>query len=365
MRLRGSYFRFFVLAATLLPLMVAFAMQIAPIVSVAPQFYSTSLSTALVIMGTLSASHVCSTAYLLFNPSEYEGIRSPLLVLIAIPGFLLVTTFAMLMAAPLWATMIFMLVYIHYGMWHFGRQNLGVLSFVSRISLNRPMQPFERITIMAGVIAGMFAAYSLFAPALMLNQKVFPFDLSEVNEPFSRLWYLGAVIMAGLVPTSLCYAYVKRTEFDSYTLVTYLAAVFFYLPIFVSRNPLYMLTVWTVAHGLQYIVFLGFHAVGKPRPLLSVAYLVTSVFAGFVIWRLCGRVQAAGDVDATKAAVATLSAITLVHYWVDQFLWKFNTPARRAWLVRNYAFLAPGTPGEAVKKMSSSPTGRLSDASAR
>lgn len=341
MRLSGSSFRASILVATLAPLAIALGMQLGSVAGVAPRFYSISLAAALSLMGTLSATHVSATAYLLFNPKEYEGVRNPLIVLILIPGLLFATTFAVLLAAPLWATMIFMLVYIHYGMWHFGRQNLGVLSFVSRISLKRPMTAFERTTIMAGVIAGMSAAYCVFAPALMLNQKAFPFDLSIVNAPFSNLWYLGAAIMIGLVPTCLYYAYRNRNSFDSHTLATYLASVFFYLPIFVSSNPIFTLTVWTVAHGLQYIVFLAFHAASKPRPLPSVAFLAIAVFAGYMIWRLCGQAQAGDDVDATKLAVATLSAITLVHYWVDQFLWKFNTPARRVWLAQHYSFLVP------------------------
>jgi hypothetical protein len=343
MRLSGSSFRGCILAATLVPLTLALAMQFGSAVGVAPRFFSSSLTATLSIMGTLSATHVCATAYLLFNPKDYDGVRSPLLVLVAIPGLLLVTTYAMLMAAPLWATMIFMLVYIHYGMWHFGRQNLGVFAFVSRISLKRPMSRFERSTIMAGVIAGMAAAYSVFAPALMLNQKAYPFDLSVINAPFSDLWYVGAAIMAALVPTSLYYAYSYRSKFEPHTLATYLASVFFYLPIFVSTNPLFTLTVWTVAHGLQYIVFLGFHAAGKPKPVPSVVFLAISVLAGYLIWRLCGQMQAGNNVDATKAAVATLSALTLVHYWVDQFLWKFNTPARRVWLAQHYSFLVPAT----------------------
>jgi hypothetical protein len=339
----GSSFRACILAATLAPLVVVLAMQLGPVVTLAPKLYSTGLAGALAAMGALSSSHVFSTSYLLFNPREYRGVTSPLVVLVAIPIVLVVATFAMLMAAPLWATMLFMLVYIHYGMWHFGRQNLGVLSFVARISLRRPMNSFERATIMTGVIAGMFAAYSLFAPALMLNQKAFPFDLSLINAPFNSLWYVGAAIMAALVPTSLYYAYRHRRDFDPYVLATYLASVFFYLPIFISTNPLFTLAAWTTAHGLQYIVFLGFHAAGKPKPLPSLGFLAVLIVTGYVIWKLCGAAQSGGDMDATKIAVATLSAITLVHYWVDQFLWKFNSPDRRAWLKQHYSFLVPGT----------------------
>jgi hypothetical protein len=31
---------------------------------------------------------------------------------------------------------------------------------------------------------------------------------------------------------------------------------------------------------------------------------------------------------------AVIMALTLAHYWIDAFLWRFRTPARRAWLAR-------------------------------
>ncbi len=207
--LSANSFRLSVLAATMLPIFIALGLQASPLMRVFPSIvsalYSSSLTAVFTIMGTISAAHVCSTAYLLFNPKEYIGVKNARLVLVLLPIGLLTATFIVLLVTPLWAAMIFMLIYIHYGMWHFGRQNLGVLSFVSRISRAKPMSDFERKTIMAGVLAGMSAAYSLFAPALMLNQKAFPFDVTDINSFFSSLWYIGAAINVILVPLTLWY----------------------------------------------------------------------------------------------------------------------------------------------------------------
>jgi hypothetical protein len=341
--LSANSFRVSVLAATILPIFIALGMQATPLMRVFPgivtTFYSSSLAAVFTVMGTISAAHVCSTAYLLFNPKEYVGVKNATLVLVLIPIGLFTATFIVLLAMPLWTAMIFMLIYIHYGMWHFGRQNLGVLSFVSRISRAAPMNDFERKTIMAGVIAGMFAAYSLFAPALMLNQKAFPFDVTDINSFFSSLWYVGAAINVILVPLTLWYVWTHRAAYDVWTALTYLASVFFFLPIFLTKNALFSFAAWTVAHGLQYVVFLAFHAGAKPRPVISLAFLLATVVAGYVIWQFCGHIQNGSDLFAIKAAVATITAITLVHYWVDQFLWRFNSPERRKWLATNYPFL--------------------------
>ncbi len=113
----------------------------------------------------------------------------------------------------------------------------------------------------------------------------------------------------------------------------------FLLPIFLTNNALFSFAAWTVAHGLQYVVFLAFHAGAKPRPVISLAFLLTTVVAGYAIWQFCGHIQNGSDVFAIKVAVATITAITLVHYWVDQFLWRFNSPERRKWLATSYPFL--------------------------
>ena len=343
----GTAFRLAIIAATILPLGVALGIFLfSQLLAYAPrpiadllQFGSVTARGAFLVMGTLSAAHVMSTGYLLFNPSEYRGVWRPGVSLVGIPAVLLATTFFVLLALPLQAVLAYMLLYLHFGMLHFGRQNLGVLSFVSRIALRRPMTPFERRTIMAGVIAGILATYSIFAPALGLNPKAFPFDVSQIAPIFSVFWYVGAAINIVLVPVVLLYAVAHRRDYDWSTLTVWLASVFFFLPMFLTSNPLFALGAWTVAHGLQYVVFLFFHAAGKRRPMLPMMFFAAAVIAGMVIWKLSSVAQASDSTGAVKVAVATITGITLVHYWVDQFLWKFSTADRRKWFSDNYAFL--------------------------
>jgi hypothetical protein len=329
----GRTFVIAILAATFCPLAAA------AVTHVIPASTRLGFGTLFTILSTVAGTHVFSTAYLLFDPREHAGVVRPTITLVAVPAVLLAANFFALLAAPLWLTMMFMLVYIHYGMWHFGRQNLGVLAFVARLSLKRPMSRFERRTIMAGVFAGMCAAYTIFAPALLLIPKAFPFDVSSVDEFFRVGWYVGAAIEAVLVPVVLLHVANHRDAYEPYTLATYLAGVFFFLPVFVSSDPLLSLATWMTAHGLQYLVFLSFHAAGKSRPVIPTLFLVGMAAAGYAIWQFSARLQSVDDMVTIKLAVSVVTGLTLVHYWVDQFLWKFNSVERRAWLARNYAFL--------------------------
>ena len=89
----GNSFRWCVLAATLLPLVVAFGMQVSPLLGLFPSVlssvYSNSITTVFVLMGTLSSAHVFSTTYLLLNPKEYAGVKNASLMLVLLPILLI------------------------------------------------------------------------------------------------------------------------------------------------------------------------------------------------------------------------------------------------------------------------------------
>jgi hypothetical protein len=71
------------------------------------------------------------------------------------------------------------------------------------------------------------------------------------------------------------------------------------------------------------------------------AVLLAAATAGYFLWNTYPSWSPSWLARVGGAAVV---AITLAHYWVDMFLWRFQTPERRAWLYRHYSFLAGGPP---------------------
>jgi hypothetical protein len=122
--------------------------------------------------------------------------------------------------------------------------------------------------------------------------------------------------------------------------------VFFFLPAYLSDDPLFLLVSWSVAHGTQYLVFLAFHAAGKSHGQLGFKALVPfglfllCLGGGALLWRYVAVVQDKADAELIKVLLATTNALTLAHYWIDAFLWRFGNAERRAWLAQSYRFLA-------------------------
>jgi hypothetical protein len=307
------------------------------------------------LMNILAAPHVVTTVYLLIDRRQLEGVPRPALTVGLVPVGLMLLCLAVLMAAPLWLIELFMLAFVFYGTWHFGRQNVGIATFAARVGNGRPLERDERLMLNLGVLAGLLVTYRAFAPTLMLAPELWPFDLSPTGdlwfvEPvLSRLWYLGIGLYALLVPLVVMRVIRHRHRYPLWTLVIYLGCVFFFLPAYLSDNALFLVTSWTVAHGLQYLVMLAFHAgtAGRiesgVRALRPILVFGLSLGAGVSLWLLADRMVRGADATTAKALFAVIIALTLAHYWIDQFLWRFRTPSRRAWLARSFPFLEGAT----------------------
>ncbi|PJI44430.1 hypothetical protein [Ferrovibrio sp.] len=340
--LTGRSFLLFMALATLGPVLLA-ASHLAM-----PGNVGLAGSSALRVLELLAAPHVFTTLYLLVDARELVGVPRPLLTLLVVPLLLMAATAAVLVASPLWMVTAFMLFYTFFGMWHFGRQNFGVVAFATRISYRRPMARLERHALNAGNIAGLLAGYHIFAPVMFtLNRQTWPLDLSEIDPVFSLLRYGGLVIYAVLIPFTVYYLIANWRRHEPFALVIFLGCVFFFLPTYLSTDPLLVLVAWAVAHGLQYVLILGLHAAGRATgraerfsvwPLLLFTLVV---IGGVVLWRFSGRVQLDGDDTEVRVAVSAVVAITLAHYWVERYLWKFSSPERRAWLEQSFRFLSP------------------------
>jgi hypothetical protein len=346
--LGGRTFQYSLLIVTLAPVTLALLPRSSDVLAV---------STAI---GLIAGTHVFSTLYLYLTPDVFEGVPNWRSTVIVAPLVLMAAVFLFLLAMPTWSLLVFMLIYIHFGIWHFGRQNLGVLTFSARIGCERSMDLFERRTIMAGVIAGMCAAYTAFAPALMLHPTIFPLDPSPVAPYFLKLWYLGAAIYIILVPVAVYHAFKERRKYDAPSLVLYLTSVIFFAPLFLTADPLIAVSSWAVAHGLQYLIFLAVHAGSRTRAtltgLIPIATLIVVAYVGYLLWNTYPEW---GNETLVRIGAAAVVAINLAHYWVDMFLWKFQTPERRKWLLAHYAFLATGRRPASVGSGPSSSAGSV------
>ena len=326
-----------------------------------------------VLWGLMSDSHVFATGYLYLRPRNFNGIRYRWTLLYLVPAGILAANLSAVTLLPAPYLMWFMIVYIHYALFHFARQNIGVLSFVTLTSTRRPLDREEKLILNGVAICGMLGALRLYAPGLLLNPAYFVFDLSPIAAAIEPLYLAGSIGYAVVFGLALRHFFMRRRSFDRYSALIFWLCVGWYLPIYLAfGHPLLSIASFTTAHGLQYLVLLGFHAYRRSRlrrsrrsnagmspsgglewyALMPCLALAAAATTGALLWRfpelpVLGFGQIVGLVASgnaiAKAGAGLVAGITLAHFWVDQFIWRSRSPERRGWLIEHYPFLAART----------------------
>jgi hypothetical protein len=231
----------------------------------------------------------------------------------------------------------------------------------------------EKLILNGVAICGMLGALKLYEPGLLLNPQYFKFDLGTISTVIQPLYIAGLVSYAAVFVFAAYHFATHRRDYDGYSATIFWLCVAWYIPIYVALgHPLLGIASFTTAHGLQYLVLLGFHAYRRaklrvarrsdngPFPgtlvgwyaLMPCLALLAAAMTGALLWHypqlpFAGFSQiiqhAAGAGGLAKAGAGLIAGITLAHFWVDQFIWRSRTPERRGWLLENYPFLAART----------------------
>ncbi len=80
-------------------------------------------------IGGLAGTHVFATTYLYFDRDLSIGVPNQRVKLYLIPIGIIALNIIAVTIMPIWLLLWFMVFYVHYALFHFGRQNIGVLTF--------------------------------------------------------------------------------------------------------------------------------------------------------------------------------------------------------------------------------------------
>ena len=331
------------------------------------------------ILAFFATGHVPATLLLLRDRNIREFFVRNTTTMIWVPVLIMVLTFYVFIVFPqnvggsaphmvFW----FMLAYTLWQTWHFAKQNYGVFSFSCIASRRAPPSIWEKRIIFAGGIAGLLGVYQ--AVGTGLQTAYYPSgDFGLLDTVFMVFRYTGIALLcactAGIV---LLLVQAPRMRSVQNVLLLLTTSLFF-VPYFFVGDELLAFASFTWAHGLQYLVFLMFHAVGmrlektgmnplddlrsnamkaSPQTWLVIFFAVAFfAFCGWLVRDLI--VWATSFVTFTamfihvqanypltlNVVVAFLTGITMVHFVWDSRLWRFREPDRRKWMAENYRFL--------------------------
>jgi hypothetical protein len=172
------------------------------------------------------------------------------------------------------------------------------------------------------------------------------FHSSDLGPFGARLVDLAyAVGFAAAIPLALVAGWMMvRACRDGHAVfgISLFLSVCFFAPMYLSHDHQLGYISFTIAHGLQYLIFLIVHCAGQTRPrvapsrlgrLLGPAVLLAAVLIGHFLWnmKLARSVPAIG--------IAIVPALTLGHFWLDLFVWRLRDRERASWVQARFGFV--------------------------
>ena len=216
------------------------------------------------------------------------------------------------------------LVFVGWLLWHYQKQNLGLLSFVAAGTDGKPLSVWERralaLTGVAGV-AGVFSVAQVAPPSLA---------------PAAALHQVGAALYL-LVPVVVAIAIARTPSLrtNKLRLFFFLIGAAFYLPVFVFSDPVSAVTGSATAHGLQYLVFMGTVSGSRQRSLKPVLVMLAIATAGAVVLDYAA--------DAPGLLAPALKGLfvggVMAHFIVDAGIWRLREPFQRGYMRRKFYFV--------------------------
>jgi hypothetical protein len=312
-------------------LLIAFAslvpFVIAPLAShVIPK--DSSALYAYMVIGFLGANfHVAATGWFYTDREMRSYFRTKPLRYVVIPCSLISGMAAAFYFLDRSVIDYLSIAFLSWQMWHYQKQNVGLLSFVAAGSDGIPLSVWERRTLDLAALAGILGFFSV--------QKVEPASLATF---FVSLHHLGLAIYC-LVPITFLIALAQNRAIRTNKLRMLFLGLggLFFFPTFVFSDSMSALAGYGIAHGLQYVVFMGF--VSSNKGTFSPVKLMIIALVGGTLLNLSSD---AADWPGFQFGLALYGAFlgaVMTHFVFDADIWRLRQPFQRKYMREKFYFV--------------------------
>jgi hypothetical protein len=214
-------------------------------------------------------------------------------------------------------------------LWHYQKQNVGVLSFIAAGTGSGPLSAWERRTLATAAFAGILGFFNL--------NKI---GLGDWAAEFAALHQLGAVAYLA-VPVLLVIAVVKTPALGAsrLRLAFLVLGASFFLPTYLFDDPMSATMGYALAHGLQYVVFMGIVSVRRRAPIASLMTLLGLSVLGALLLNDAVAAPDLADLPYGLAIYGVFVGIVMSHFVLDAGIWRLREPFQRGYMRERFAFV--------------------------
>jgi MFS family permease len=236
------------------------------------------------------------------------------------------------------------LVFWAWQAFHYGRQNLGIYSFTAIAQSAGAPDKLEKLAIDLATVCGILGTFRV------LGMGVAPEYLRPLLDQLYRLGMFG---YSGVIVFSL---YVYAKNFERTTLlksIFFWTLVLFFLPIYLSNDINVTFLSYAIAHGLQYIIFMGIVSFNSEegeharaaRIRSALILMALMVMLGLIFYH-AGTFKSFEFVKSNGLLVwsfdflfgAVLGA-TMAHFVIDAGAWRLSKQPQREYMTKRFGFI--------------------------
>lgn len=301
------------------------------------------LKTVFLFLGT---AHVPATLFFYTDRDFRAVIRNHKTRYIIFPVALTILTGVLFALANAAVQGYLLLFFWGWQAFHYGRQNIGVYAFAAIAQGGRAPHRLEKLAIDLGTLCGIAGTFRI------LGMGAAP---PALHGFFQQLYLIGGIAYAGVLLFGL-FVYIKFFR-ETTTLKTlfFWTLILFFLPVFLSTNVNVAFVSYAIAHGLQYIIFMGVislgsraagdeeeRAVSYRSALLLMLFIVVVGLLFFSAGSLKDWEAVRGSALMTRAVDFLVGAVvgaTMAHFVVDANAWKLSLAPQRAYISDRFRFI--------------------------
>lgn len=237
-----------------------------------------------------------------------------------------------------------LLFYWAWQAFHYGRQNLGIYSFASIAQGSGASLQLEKVAIDLTTLCGILGTFRIMGMGVAPEYMRGAMDYLYL---FGKYGYFAAIIFS-------LYVYAKNfRQTTPLKTVFFWTLVLFFLPIYLSNDINVTFLSYAIAHGLQYIIFMGIVSLGgeQGERARALRYQNALKLIGLII--LVGLLFFHADtlrnfelVKSNQLLVrsfdfffgAVLGA-TMAHFVVDAGAWRLSQLPQREYMTKRFGFI--------------------------
>jgi len=228
--------------------------------------------------------------------------------------------------------------------WHFGRQNMGIHSFISRAEGFKAPSTTENLLIGVGIVCGILAFYPLAFPT---DNNAFPFFVM-IKE--WSLFLFGFVSVSGLI-----LIIVQRQHFNFRKASFFMTSIMFFGVLYISNKPAIAFWTFGLSHALQYITFMtiiGFRSQHRfvKKTAICGGRFATFLFSGLFMLMVLGGLGLTIQSElgtwlgqhfttwGAHAVTGLFMGVVVSHFLIDADAWRLRHKPQRKIIFDKFSF---------------------------